>query len=165
MATSKTKGQRPKISEGPQVGAARYDAYKSTIDQYHKAMEADFYIEAIALMESIISDRIESMLNAILKNDDNSFNTSGHLADVAIHNATITQCRPIVDVLAEIKEWSKKRNDAIHKMAKLSHIEIEKSISFSDKYAALEEVAQEGYSLFNKLNNELKSARRKKILP
>ena len=58
------KSKRPVISES-NVGKRRHDVYSGVIRQYHYAMASGFYIEAIALMESIIADRMESMSNEI----------------------------------------------------------------------------------------------------
>lgn len=152
------KQHRPTISDDPRVGAARHNVYKGVIDYYHKAMEADFYIEAIALMESLIADRLESLLNEVTNSDNFSFKTVGYLANKALNNATIAQNNTLVDILEKIKVWAKKRNKAIHEMSKLSENDIDNP--FSKRYAALKEIAEEAYRYFRKLDNEISSLRK-----
>lgn len=51
------------IADNPQKGKIRYDLYKAVIHRYKEAMEKGFFLEAITLMESLISDRLESAIN------------------------------------------------------------------------------------------------------
>lgn len=153
--------QRPTISN-PQVGTARHRMYKDAIARYQDAMKNGFYIEAISLMESLISDRIESLLNAIAKTNNTKENYSyrplGNLVRAALNNKGIVLPKAIIDILNEIKEWAKKRNAAIHEMAKLSDTNI--SISFSSKYEDLRSVAEEAYKLFREFDKALASYRK-----
>lgn len=167
----KNERHRPTLSDDPNVGFARYSIYKDTIDRYHVAMDSGFYVEAISLMESLISDRIESLLNACAerKNTDDSRNMEysylplGTLVVSALGTEDIRNCQPMVDVMNKIKDWKTKRNGAIHEMAKLSDTEIEQP--FSEKYANLKGVAEDGYRLFRELDKELMVARKNNILP
>jgi hypothetical protein len=59
-------------------GKERYEIIKATISRYNTAIEHSFFLEATALMESLISDRLESRLGK-LKEDSISFNTFGNL--------------------------------------------------------------------------------------
>ena len=71
---------RPTIdTEG--VGQSRYETYKATIERINKAMDSGFYVEAIALCESIIADRLESLANQISQSSKYSYVTIGKLTD------------------------------------------------------------------------------------
>ena len=62
--------------------------------------------------------------------------------------------KKLKDVLNEICIWKNSRNKAIHEMAKeINH-------SFADNYNALEEVADEGYTLFRELDNAIREHRK-----
>ncbi|MBO5086644.1 MAG: hypothetical protein J6B65_05340 [Paludibacteraceae bacterium] len=145
---------RPTIAtEG--VGQSRYETYKATIDRINKAMDAGFYVEVIALCESIIADRLESLANQISQSSKYSYETMGRLTDYLLgakQRDLLSQ--EIVDVVNEIKNWTKKRNSAVHEMAK--NIEGD----FMEKYAKLKETAEEAIKLFRKLDNEIRKFRK-----
>lgn len=162
---------RPTILDNPQVGVARHSAYKGTIDYYHRAIKGGFYIEAIALMESIMADRMESLLNAIVKAENAN---GGHLKEysfiplsrsiaIALKYDIIWDYQPMVDILNRIKEWFEDRNAAIHRMAKLSRIDDKKPAE--DKYESFKKPAKDSYKLFRELDKIISSARKNGILP
>lgn len=165
------KQHRPTISDDPRVGAARHNVYKGVIDYYHRAIKASFYIEAIALMESIMADRMESLLNAVAKAENaNGGNTKEYSfiplsrsITAALKYKIICDYQPIVDILNRIREWFKDRNAAIHRMAKLSGID-DNGVP-SDKYKSFKKTAEDGYKLFRELDKTLSSARKNGILP
>lgn len=136
----------------PMSPGKRYNQIKDGMDQYKKAMDNGFYIEAIALMESAISDRMESTLNYLFPLKDYSYGTIGRLADALTH----TNCYSI-DFLSDIKGWAKKRNDAIHQMLKLLP---EQDKSFQERYDELKQCAKEGKNLFRRLDNEHRKLKR-----
>lgn len=151
------KKPRPVATLGSPIGQARYAQIKGGIDQYKKAMDADFYIEAIALMESAISDRLESTLNYLHPNSDYSYKTIGVLAKDLLKEKAYKE-----ETLKEILDWAKTRNDAIHQMVKLLP---DQSKSFQDRYDELESCAEEGYAIFKKVNNEHKKMVHKSSKP
>jgi gas vesicle protein len=118
-------------------------------------MDAGFYVEVIALCESIIADRLESLANQISQSSQYSYETMGRLTDYLLgakQRDSLSQ--EIVDVVSEIKNWTKKRNSAVHEMAK--NIEGD----FMEKYAKLKETAEEAIKLFRKLDNEIRKFRK-----
>lgn len=145
---------RPTIdTEG--VGQSRYETYKATIERINKAMDASFYVEAIALCESIIADRLESLANQISQSSKYSYVTIGKLTEYLLgtkQRVLLTQ--EIVDVVNKIKNWTKKRNSAVHEMAK--NIEGD----FMEKYSDLKETAEEAKTLFRELDNEIRKFRK-----
>ena len=145
---------RPTIAtEG--IGQSRYETYRATIDRINKAMDAGFYVEVIALCESIIADRLESLANQISQSSKYSYETMGRLTDYLLgakQRDLLSQ--EIVDGVNEIKNWTKKRNSAVHEMAK--NIEGD----FMEKYAKLKETAEEAIKLFRKLDNEIRKFRK-----
>lgn len=139
----------------PGVGTKRHYTYRHAIDQYHLAMSQGFYIEAISLMESLIGDRLESLANELSKSDAYSCSTLEKLLTFLCgRNQASSLQEKLKDVLNEICIWKNSRNKAIHEMAKeINH-------SFADNYNALEEVADEGYTLFRELDNAIREHRK-----
>ena len=48
-------------------GQERNEIIKAAISRYNTAIEHSFFLEATALMESLISDRLESRLGELIK--------------------------------------------------------------------------------------------------
>ena len=48
-------------------GIERYEIIKAAMSRYNTAIEHSFFLEATALMESLISDRLESRLGELIK--------------------------------------------------------------------------------------------------
>ena len=51
------------VNDSPEIGKLRYETYKGVLSKYKKAMEVGCYLEAITLMESIVFDRLASIVN------------------------------------------------------------------------------------------------------
>lgn len=59
-------------------GKERHEPIKAAISRYNTSIEHSLFLEATALMESLVSDRLESRLGE-LKKDPKSFDTIGNL--------------------------------------------------------------------------------------
>ena len=66
--------ERPRI-DNPDVRGIRYVMYKYAWDRYNEAYKAKYYIECIALVESLIADRMESLANEISASSKYSYST------------------------------------------------------------------------------------------
>ena len=51
----------------------RHDIYADVLARINQSYENGYYIEAITLLESIISDRLESICNEVNHNNDDAF--------------------------------------------------------------------------------------------
>ena len=154
MARLQKANQKRPVSN--KTGKARQAQISMAMEQYNRAMKDCYYIEAIALMESAISDRMESALNYLFPNKDYSYNTVGFLAKCLLDNQQFLN-ENWVAILEEIKQWSKQRNDAIHQMVKLMP---DLSKSFQVRYKELKKCAKEGSKLFRMLDNEQRKTKR-----
>ena len=148
---------RQTITDNPNVGGVRHDAYTLVIQRYQQAFQDGYYIECISLMESIITDRMESLANEISSSRKYSYKTMEKLLDYLkgenqkdFLNDIILQC------LDGIGMWKNGRNTAIHEMAKLPDDLTE---SFQTRYNRLETLAIEGYKLFRELDNGIRKLR------
>lgn len=148
------KSKRPVISES-NVNKRRHDVYSGVIRQYHYAMASGFYIEAIALMESIIADRMESMSNEISQTSNFSHKTLEKLLCFLLGEKQKNEINEeLYKCLEEIAVWKDARNDAIHEMAKILNEQ------FDSHYDRLEEYADDGYDIFRKLDKAISKWRK-----
>lgn len=137
------------ISDTPEKGKKRYSLYKAVIDRYKESVDSGYYLEAITLMESLITDRLESFLiyySAMNRNE--SFKT----LDACIRLFDKYQGLMNEDLLSRIVEWKNQRNHAVHEMAK---IEEGDNTSFSQRYLELRNVANKGFELFKDIKQNL----------
>lgn len=140
------------VADSPEKGAIRQQVFKSVIEKYNDAMAKGFYLEAVTLMESMIGDRLESQ---IAYNNENgiSFAPLGRLTN-PIENGKLVVSNAIKSVIPRIKEWAKKRNAALHEIAKIADSEQDKT--FEDKYNAAKLCAEEGMKIFRELDKLIK---------
>ena len=158
MSNNNTHGERL-TTETEGVGTVKHDIYAEGIDQYKKAMDNGFYIEAIALMESIIADRLESLANYLSNSKIYSYKPAGRLANALLGKMS-AKLEPYPDVktaITNIRTWLRQRNHAVHEMFKLS--EENWKASFKESYSKLEAPAKEGCELFRDLDNAIRYMR------
>ena len=136
------------IADTPEKGQKRYQLYKSAIDRYQKALKEGFYLEAITLMESLITDRLESILiyHGIIRPEE-AFRMLG---------PCITELQKVQgvlsdDLLVQLNNWRKDRNKSLHEIAK---IEEGDPAIFNQRYSSLQQVAKDGYKLFQSIKKE-----------
>ena len=136
------------IANTPEKGQKRYRLYRSVIKKYNEAMERGFFLEAIALMESIITDRMESaLINYGIISKDEAFMMLGKCLDLLDKEGLISD-----ELYAEIDTWRGNRNRALHEMAKIEEGE---NAVFKQRYDNQKIIAEKGYDLFSKLKTEL----------
>jgi len=135
-------------------GQERYEVIKSAISRYNVAIEHSFFLEATALMESLISDRLESRLGE-LKKEPISFDTIGNLLNALRKIETDTVLKEVMN--KQINNWCADRNTVIHQAAK---IEIGKKKDWNDYLKQAEKTAKDGRKIFDAYNKQLKKLRR-----
>ena len=140
--------RKREIANTPEKGQKRYRLYRDILNRYKEAMDKGFYLESIALMESIITDRLESALIFYgFIDSSNAFRTMGPCLE-KLHSEGI-----ISDNLHhELNEWKNGRNHALHEMAK---IEEGYQTTFGQRYIEQKQIANKGYELFKSIKTEL----------
>lgn len=99
----------------PALGKKKQELYRQAHKRIKNSIAKGSHIEAVALIESIMSDRIESAIGAIT-NKDISASTLGSLFN------KLQELRPAEKELADsIKSWNKARGLVIHQMVKLTN--------------------------------------------
>jgi glycyl-tRNA synthetase beta subunit len=83
-----------------------------------KAIEGKFYLEAITIQESIITDRL---LNFVIRNNIKNISEEELHKPIAYLNKLIEHCKSYfedVNLCNELNEFRKSRNNCIHAMVK-----------------------------------------------
>lgn len=137
-------------------GQERYEIIKAAISKFNTAVEHNFYLEATALIESLISDRLESRLSE-LKQCNISFDTLGNL----LNQLRILEDDPILtDIMnRHINNWSGERNKTIHQAVK---IQLNEKKDWDEFLKLAKKTAIEGRKIFDAYNKQLQKIRRKK---
>lgn len=106
---------KKKTQYTPELGKRKQELYRQAHKRINSAIAKGSHIEAIALLESIMSDRIESAISAITNKEVNA-STLGSLFN------QLKQLSPADNELVEsIKSWNKSRGLVIHQMVKLTN--------------------------------------------
>ncbi len=139
-------------------GQKKYEIIKAAISQYNTAFEHSFFLEATALIESLISDRLESRLGE-LKQESVAFDTLGNLLrDLG----RIESDEILIQIMnKQINPWSGQRNIIIHQAAK---IQVGKNKDWNQFLKLAENTAKNGKIAFNNFNKQLEKLRRKKLI-
>lgn len=147
------KEPRRTVAEDDSVRTLRYENYKASISQIHKAMEAGFFVESITLIEGLLTDRMESLINELDGSTVGQSLTFKELTDKLQSKASAEYN----EVLTKIDAWRKRRNGAVHSLPK------ELEPAFSARYDSLKSVAEDGYELFREFDKLLSEYRRTSI--
>ena len=140
---------------GNSVGKQRQGIYQQAHEHIVIAMDSGFYLEAITLIESLISDRLESRLTYLLGTDF-SFKVLHDLIKETQKNEADEILLNLVTI--DLDEWRKQRNKAIHEMVKIVEGDTSTWEYRSNKLPA---IATEGHALLRKIERRVQSLRDK----
>jgi hypothetical protein len=144
----RAKGQNPK----DEVQQARYELYKNAIDQAAAAKGKGFYLEGITLFESLITDRLESLLSRVT-GQEVSFKTLGFLIRLVKEQQHTFSDEFYLLVNNDLDSWRNKRNRALHELVKLEEGKIE---GWENRYNGLETTYEKGYELFRQIDKAIR---------
>jgi len=136
--TDKTKNRIRAVAGSDRgVGMQRYELYRKAWDQIEAANQSGFFLEAITLIESLISDRLESRAR-YLTGEDHGFKNIGPLL-------TLVRARDrdpdFLNAYKAIDEWRHKRNGAMHEVVKF---EQGASATWDEKVKPLPSIVRQG---------------------
>lgn len=137
------------------VAQLRKQLYTNAYLQIQMAIEQGFYLEAITLCESMISDRLESRIAYLTGQDQQNrqFSNLGPLLGKlksANPNNRLENSEEALLLYEAIREWTRLRNTALHEMVKVAEDE---HVDWSVRYQHNKTVALKGKTLANKLGN------------
>lgn len=126
---------------GDGYGTMRRNLFESARMHIEGAIEQGYYCEAIAICESVISDRLESRLS-FLKKEPVAFGTLARLCkEIKKHEEE----GGIRDILPKVNLWRESRNRALHEMVKVYAQQTDQTWALRMK--AIRQVAHDGYRL------------------
>jgi len=133
--TEKRNRIRAVAGSDPSIGMRRYELYRKAWDQIESAEQNGFFLEAITLIESLISDRLESRAR-YLTGEDHGFKNIGSLL-----TSVRSQDRDPDFLVAykAIDEWREKRNGAMHELVKFEQGD---SATWNDKVKPLPSIVR-----------------------
>ena len=160
MNTQKPKGapkpkrQRAIAGSGDGIGFHRYSLYVAAHDRIKQAIADGYYLEAITLIESILSDRLESR-TSFLKKQNQGFKTLGDLLGILVEKETVPEFRELLPV---INDWRDRRNKALHELVKFEHGDFR---PWPEKIAGLSLIAAQGLDVLRSFDKLDKRERRR----
>lgn len=133
------------------IGDDRHALFSSVIDRINNSINDGYFLESIALLESLITDRLESRLSFLLdKNIGVGFmSISTLIRDIKNHESQDV-AKLIID---DIQIWTKDRNFCIHQVAK---IDINNNQSWNQQMKCCKSTAENGLVLFRRLDKAIR---------
>ena len=140
---------------GSGVGAKRYALYASAYKKISVAFENGFYIECIAICESIIADRLEARRACLnpKESDKHRFSNLGKLAEKLWEEET-SDDKAVRSLYVRIDQWREKRNIAVHQIVKQG--EKESTEEWTARYQSLQATVDEGVRLCREISKIVK---------
>ncbi len=148
------KRMRAVATPGSAIAKARAEMYRSAYSRITESSKAGFHLEAIAIIESLIADRLESRLTFVLQRDF-SFQHLGSLITKARQVETDPTLLGLVD--QDLDKWRKSRNKALHEMAKIA--DGDKS-SWQDRVDGLVPISEDGLKLLRTIDKQIKALKK-----
>lgn len=98
------------------TGKSRAELYRQVAARMERALREGFWLEAISLQESMVADRLESLLEAV--HGERNHRSLGALISAA---RRLEGLEPgDVEFLGRLDAWRVQRNEALHMMVKFS---------------------------------------------
>ena len=156
---------RPRAGDGSSTGFERYTLIRAAFAHVQQSIRNGHYLEAITVLESILTDRLGSMVHGALGREVTLTHTLGGLVKLAKQGPLIIQREQaeaiptpraplpddIMDFLTgELSRWWRGRNNAVHAMAKLHH---GGDATFEERYTKLSAAAFEGVRVLLQLDS------------
>ena len=133
------------------LGDSRYERYVGAFDWVDQCIKAGYYLEAIAILDSLVSDRLCSRLGYLVGHEIRARLTSGDLCKELLEPDRIGRPGAEQDpafkaVIAEIQKWVSLRYGALQGGAKVLLL-LQAGTSFHDLLNSFGLVASEGREL------------------
>jgi hypothetical protein len=112
---------RLKSSKPKKLGSGnttKYLSYKEAWTRIKLAKEEGFYLEAVTLVESIISDRLSSHLHGTKKLKEGSKRPPSFSELISTWRDSVKSQDNVVELATKVDSWRRERNILIHGMVK-----------------------------------------------
>jgi hypothetical protein len=157
MHSTKARKTRAVAVPGTHIGKERYQLYREAYSRINEARAQGFYLEAITIVESLVSDRLESRLSYLLNNDF-SFKTLGDLIARSRAEETDGELRTLVG--QDLDAWRVRRNKALHELAKIADGD---TAAWETRTAEFAKTARDGLETLRKIDKRVKQLRKKEL--
>ena len=137
----------------------RYELYSHAFERLSLALEKENYFEAVFLSDSIITDRLQALLQTITHGEEEQYGFGsvgtligslwGEIKDRGIKSEELTTLRP---VFLEVERWVPKRNVVAHGFVSVTPKNIQ--VGKEERLNALKEAAIEGATLARVVTSE-----------
>lgn len=135
------------------IGKVRQDLYKKAIERWQEAFHLGFYLECIAITDSMISDRMEAR-RAFLSGEEEFFTGTAPTIKYTASELTKEETQredQIIKIINDIIEWSEDRNRAVHRLVKVATDNSE--ILFEERIEDHKKTAEKGFLLYRSLDS------------
>jgi hypothetical protein len=122
---------------------AREDLYHRAYSRVNKAIARGFHIEAIAILESLMCDRLENLLQALHPDSKVELGSLGKL-----YNSVNNEIEIPESLLTGLKQWNKARGQVIHQLVKISDVD---AMNWLERMAFARKTSNDGKKLLDKL--------------
>ncbi|MGB0864121.1 MAG: hypothetical protein ACPG19_00655 [Saprospiraceae bacterium] len=143
-------------SNNDEVGQARMKLIKNALDKIEAAKAQGFYLESIAILESLIADRLESLISLVDK--ETGFQTLGNSIKKLKSVGSKFDKSFTKFIKKELHPWKDNRNKALHEMVKL---EANNLHEWETRYAKFEEEIGKGIKIFRRIDKEIRIQKKK----
>jgi hypothetical protein len=129
------------------VGSLKSELIKAANKRVKSCIKTGHHLEAIALLESLIADRLEAGLSR-KKVGKQPISTLGPLLNESLSSKLIS-----TDFCAEIRNWSRERNKVLHEMVKVRDLN---SGTWRERMKHARYLAIERLQIYKKLSIEIR---------
>jgi len=155
-ATTNKDPKRPKniraIANTKATGQKRFFLYKNAIEHIEKSIKDGYYLEAITLTESLVSDRLESRLAFITQSSSYDFSPLGNLLEGIRDNEIEEDLKNLCEIkTGKLYIWKENRNKSLHQMAKLE--ENDPKPDWKARKEECKKIAEDGFELFKNVRD------------
>ncbi|MCB1155972.1 MAG: hypothetical protein H7A25_05350 [Leptospiraceae bacterium] len=152
-----TAKKRARNTSQNRVGKMRYELYRNAIEWLQNAIDRQYYMEAISLEGSLISDRLESRLQQI-SGDDSGFRTLENLIQTLSLEENDETLKELLN--HDLNSWRMEHDFALHDMVKFLEGE---TPSWENRIEHNRNIALEGLRLFRQIDREVKRLKHSNI--
>lgn len=132
------------------LGYSRFKRYRDAFMRAEHCIESGYYLEAIAILDSLITDRLASRVAHLTQKPVTERSTCGQLAGQLLQG--VERDPEFQNVVSAIKTWVDRRNAAMHATAKIMRRR-DAEVAFATLLAGHAEDARAGVDLLIAFDN------------
>lgn len=141
---------------GSKAAETRQELFRLGAGHIAQAIKDGYFIEAIAIIESWIADRLEAHLSYVNREPCEFLTLERAIKRIEKLDTDEELKRLVVE---DLNLWKNQRNKAVHELMKIQHGNYS---TFRERIAASREPAQSGMELFRKIDRRINELRKEK---